>query len=160
MKSNIVKRKLTNGPRVTAEKMRFVWRGGGKVTWEDAARLCYKRPNSSGGDHEKAPEARGGTTSEAIAPQSGPQVSVPRLLLPARSVLLNGLLSPPSQKPTWWRVLILWLVSCSSSPSKAVGSFPSRTETPCKINVLAKTNLQRLQKKTKLKWQLFFNSCL
>lgn len=133
MKSNIVRRKLTNGPRVTAEKMRFLWRG--RVTWEDAAQLCYKRPISLGGDHETAPEARGGTrraTSEANAPQSGPQVSVARLLF-LHEVFTLTVSFPPSQKPTWWIVLILWLDSCSSSPSKVAGSFPTRTETPCKI---------------------------
>lgn len=72
----------------------------GGVTWEYAARLCYKRVNSSRGDHETAPESRGGTcraTSEANAPQSGPQVSVPHLLFLREVFTLTVSLSPLSE---------------------------------------------------------------
>lgn len=64
---------------------------------------------------------------------------------------------PTSQKPTRWMLLILWLDSCSSSPSKAAGSFPSRTEAPCKIT--PRCFIPTSQKNTQLKWHLLFNSC-
>lgn len=156
-KSNTVRRKVTNGPSVTADKMRFLWRG------ESPGRTLLSSAIKDPTHQEETMKRLQKPGEETVEPPQNPALHSRdhRWVFHFFSFSMKPSSSPspstPSQKLTRWIVLTLWLDSCSSSPSKAAGSFPNRTETPCKIfhQSFIWTQPSWLQN-PKWTWQLFF----
>lgn len=162
IKSNTVRRKVTNGPSVTADKMRFLWRG------ESPGRTLLSSAIKAPTHLEETMKRLQKPGEETVEPPQNPALHScdHRWVFhffsccPKHSSLPSPI--PPSQKLTRWIVLTLWLDSCSSSPSKAAGSFPNRTETPCKIfhRSFIWTQPSWLQNNPKWTWQLIYKGLI